>query len=213
MDGFFRQFAEIGEAPALFGKHGELEQAKGMKREHLIALTSGDDGKEYVQKRIKLGCSTAGMHLRREDLSVHFISFIAALLRRRFKHLSRRPRSVSSTLRSFQIERVRAISPLQEAKPELATPVLQVRERLLVLPIIGMIDTQRAQQLTEGLLRGILEIRARVVFIDITGPAASTPRSPTICCRPSRRHGSVIITGLSADVAQTLTGSAPILER
>ena len=47
--------------------------------------------------------------------------------------------------------------------------MLQVRERLLILPIIGVLDRQRARQLTEQLLRGIRANRARVVVIDITG--------------------------------------------
>ena len=47
--------------------------------------------------------------------------------------------------------------------------MLQVRERLLILPIIGVIDPQRARQLTEQLLRGIRANRAKVVVIDITG--------------------------------------------
>src|SRR6185369_8180105 len=51
----------------------------------------------------------------------------------------------------------------------LSTPVLQVRERLLILPIIGVIDAQRARQLTEQLLRGIRQNRAKVVVINITG--------------------------------------------
>jgi len=50
--------------------------------------------------------------------------------------------------------------------------VLQVRERLLILPIIGVIDPQRARQLTEQLLRAIRTNRAKVVVIDITGVAA-----------------------------------------
>ena len=52
-------------------------------------------------------------------------------------------------------ERERIIREQQEAIRELSTPVLQVRERLLILPIIGVIDPQRARQLTEQLLRGI----------------------------------------------------------
>src|SRR5882757_8848438 len=49
--------------------------------------------------------------------------------------------------------RERIIRQQQEAIRELSTPVLQVRERLLILPIIGVIDPQRARQLTEQLLR------------------------------------------------------------
>src|SRR6266702_2518423 len=66
----------------------------------------------------------------------------------------------------------RVIRQQQEAIRELSTPVLQVRERLLILPIIGVIDPHRARQLTEQLLRGIRTNRARVVVIDITGVAA-----------------------------------------
>src|SRR3989441_6941099 len=54
----------------------------------------------------------------------------------------------------FVQERERIIREQQEAIRELSTPVLQVRERLLILPIIGVIDPHRARQLTEQLLRG-----------------------------------------------------------
>jgi len=60
----------------------------------------------------------------------------------------------------FVQERERTIREQQEAIRELSTPVLQVRERLLILPIIGVIDPQRARQLTEQLLRGIRTNRA-----------------------------------------------------
>ena len=51
----------------------------------------------------------------------------------------------------FVQERERIIRDQQEAIRELSTPVLQVRERLLILPIIGLIDSQRARQLTDQL--------------------------------------------------------------
>src|SRR6516165_2792569 len=56
---------------------------------------------------------------------------------------------------SFVQERERVIRQQQEAIRELSTPVLQVRERLLILPIIGVLDSQRARQVTEQLLRAI----------------------------------------------------------
>src|SRR5256886_11943779 len=53
----------------------------------------------------------------------------------------------------FVQERERIIREQQEAIRELSTPVLQVRERLLILPVIGAIDPQRPRRLTEQLLR------------------------------------------------------------
>ena len=86
--------------------------------------------------------------------------------------------------------------------------MLQVRERLLILPIIGVLDSQRARQLTEQLLRGIRANRAKVVVIDITGVPTidSTVANHLVqTVEASRLMGaSVIITGLSSEIAQTL---------
>jgi rsbT co-antagonist protein RsbR len=108
----------------------------------------------------------------------------------------------------FVQERERIIREQQEAIRELSTPVLQVRERLLILPIIGVMDPQRARQLTEQLLRGIRANRARVVVIDITGVAAidsSVANHLVQTVEASRLLGAiVIVTGLSPEIAQTL---------
>lgn len=109
---------------------------------------------------------------------------------------------------SFVQERERIIRQQQEAIRELSTPVLQVRERLLILPIIGVIDSQRARQLTEQLLRAIRRNRAKVVVVDITGVPTidSTVANHLVqTVEASRLMGaSVIITGLSSEIAQTL---------
>jgi rsbT co-antagonist protein RsbR len=108
----------------------------------------------------------------------------------------------------FVQERERIIREQQEAIRELSTPVLQVRERLLILPIIGVIDPQRARQLTEQLLRGIRTNRAKVVVIDITGVAAMDSNIANHLVQTveaSRLLGAtVIVTGLSPEIAQTL---------
>jgi rsbT co-antagonist protein RsbR len=109
---------------------------------------------------------------------------------------------------SFVEERERIIRQQQEAIRELSTPVLQVRNRLLILPIIGVLDALRARQLTEQLLSAIQHNRAKVVVIDVTGVgtidvAVANHLVQTV--RASRLMGaSAIITGLSSGIAQTL---------
>ena len=108
----------------------------------------------------------------------------------------------------FVQERERIIREQQEAIRELSTPVLQVRERLLILPIIGVIDPQRTRQLTEQLLRGIRTNRAKVVVLDITGvPYIDSPVANHLVqtVEAARLLGAnVIVTGLSPEIAQTL---------
>jgi rsbT co-antagonist protein RsbR len=109
---------------------------------------------------------------------------------------------------SFVQERERVIRQQQEAIRELSTPVLQVRERLLILPIIGVLDGQRARQLTEQLLRAIRANRAKVVVIDITGVPAIDSTVANHIVQTVDASGlmgaSVIITGLSSEIALTL---------
>jgi rsbT co-antagonist protein RsbR len=109
---------------------------------------------------------------------------------------------------SFVDERERVIRQQQDSIQELSTPVLPVRERLLILPIIGVLDSDRARQLTEQLLRGIRTHRAKVVVIDITGAPAVDETVANHLVRTvdaSRLMGaSVIITGLSPEIAETL---------
>jgi rsbT co-antagonist protein RsbR len=108
----------------------------------------------------------------------------------------------------FVQERERIIRQQQEAIRELSTPVLQVRERMLILPMIGVVDAQRARQLTEQLLRGIRGNRAKVVVIDITGvPSVDSKVANHLVqtVEASRLLGAtVIVTGLSSEIAQTL---------
>ena len=114
----------------------------------------------------------------------------------------------------FVEERERVIKEQQEAMRELSTPVLQLRERLLILPIIGVLDSARARQLTEQLLAAIRDKRATVVVIDITGVATidrTVANHLVQTVEASRLMGaSTILTGLSPEIAQTLVDSGSI---
>jgi rsbT co-antagonist protein RsbR len=100
------------------------------------------------------------------------------------------------------------IGQQQEAILELSTPVLQLRDEMLLLPVVGVIDSTRARQMTDQLLKAIRANRARVVVIDITGvPAMDSMVANHLvqAVEASRLLGAhAILTGLSAEVAQTV---------
>ena len=90
----------------------------------------------------------------------------------------------------------------------LSTPVIQVWDEVLVLPLIGVIDSSRAQQMTERLLERIVDLQARVVIMDITGvPTVDTAVADHLI-KTTRAAGLVgakaILVGISPQVAQTL---------
>jgi rsbT co-antagonist protein RsbR len=109
---------------------------------------------------------------------------------------------------SFVAERERIIRQQQAAIRELSTPVLRVRDRLLILPIIGALDSERARQLTEQLLGAIAASRAKMVVIDITGVGMidlTVANHLVQTITAARLMGArAIVTGLSSEVAQTL---------
>jgi rsbT co-antagonist protein RsbR len=108
----------------------------------------------------------------------------------------------------FNSERERVAQKQQEAIRELSTPVLQVRDQLLILPIIGLIDSERALQLTEQVLGAIRDFRARVVVMDVTGVAAIDSKVANHLIQTvdaARLLGTtIIVTGISAAIAQTI---------
>ena len=91
---------------------------------------------------------------------------------------------------------------------ELETPVIEVWEKVLALPIIGTLDTARAQTMTERLLERIVETKSEIVILDITGvPVVDTAVARHILetVSAARLLGSeVFLVGLTTRTAMTL---------
>jgi rsbT co-antagonist protein RsbR len=100
------------------------------------------------------------------------------------------------------------IDTQQAALQELSTPIIPVMEGIIVMPLVGSIDTKRARDITRSLLAGISEHRAKVVILDITGVAmvdsgVADHLNKTI--QAARLKGArTIITGVSDAVAETV---------
>ena len=92
---------------------------------------------------------------------------------------------------------------------ELSTPVIRLWDQVLILPMIGVIDTLRARQFTERLLESIARYEATVTIIDITGvPVVDTSVARHIMKTVDAAQllgTSIIMTGISPAGALTLT--------
>jgi anti-anti-sigma regulatory factor len=91
---------------------------------------------------------------------------------------------------------------------ELSTPVIPIFEDTIALPLVGGIDSRRAQRITTDLLEGISQRRARIAIIDITGvPAVDTAvvNSLMQAVQAAELMGcQVVLTGIRSEIAHTL---------
>jgi rsbT co-antagonist protein RsbR len=100
------------------------------------------------------------------------------------------------------------IAEQRQTIEELETPVIQVWDGVLALPLVGSVDTRRAQLMNERLLQRIVETDSEIVMLDISGvPVVDTAVSRHLLETVSAARllgAEVIIVGISAHTAMTL---------
>ncbi len=112
-----------------------------------------------------------------------------------------------SMLEREQLQK-QVIETQRQTLKDLSTPIIPVMDRIIVMPLIGNIDSRRAQDITRALLAGIRQQRAKIVILDITGVPlvdsnVASHLNKTI--QAARLKGArTIVTGISDAVAETI---------
>lgn len=112
------------------------------------------------------------------------------------------------TIDVYQKAREQVISRQQQELLELSTPVVQLWQNILALPLIGTLDSARTQVVMENLLQKIVETGALIAIIDITGvPTVDTLVAQHLLktIAAARLMGAdCIISGIRPQIAQTI---------
>lgn len=224
IEAFYQHLLSFDEMRVFFPDTATLNRVKAKQKAYFLRLTGGNYDIDYVEDRLKIGA----VH-ERIDLSIEiYLSMYNFYLRAAGQHIFK-PEigdvetqvaafyslmkltflDISLAIGTYIDSRERTIKALQrEAIMELSTPVLPFRQGMLLLPIIGQIDSQRARQLTEHLLESIRANRAKVIVIDITGVASVDSRVANHLVQTveaARLMGAkVVISGISPEIALTM---------
>jgi len=133
--------------------------------------------------------------------------YVTKLLTMVMNHAQRRQDLLQEVVDEGSRLRV-AQSELEQVLIGLAVPVIPLVPGVLVVPLVGNVDSRRSQQVMESLLEGISTQQADVAILDVTGvPLIDTNVANNLLqtVRAANMLGaSVIITGIGADIAQTL---------
>jgi rsbT co-antagonist protein RsbR len=93
---------------------------------------------------------------------------------------------------------------------ELSTPLIPVADKIIVMPLVGKIDTIRAQAVLEAVLEGVASYRAQITILDVTGVQAMDSQVANALIHAAQAvkllGAQTVITGIQPRIAQTLVG-------
>jgi rsbT co-antagonist protein RsbR len=105
-------------------------------------------------------------------------------------------------------EKLETIERQRHTIRDLSTPIIELWDDILTLPIVGIVDTQRSLEMTTRLLRRLAESRYRCVIIDVTGVDVVDTMTADHFVKMIKSAQLLgvysVITGVSPDIAQTL---------
>ncbi len=105
-------------------------------------------------------------------------------------------------------DKLRTIESQRMAIAELSTPVMQVWDGVLCLPVVGVMDTARSAEMTQALLQAIVEMNAKSCIIDITGIEVMDTGTADHFMRMARAVALLgarcTLTGINPHIAQTI---------
>ncbi|HVH45642.1 MAG TPA: STAS domain-containing protein [Labilithrix sp.] len=117
-------------------------------------------------------------------------------------------REQSATYQKELEEKLSTIEVQRAAIKELSTPIIEVWNGILCLPVVGVLDTARSAEMTEALLTSIVEKQAECAIIDITGIQIMDTGTADHFLRMARAvrllGANCVLTGINPSIAQTI---------
>ena len=111
-------------------------------------------------------------------------------------------------LKTLELEKAKKIESQKEELEVLSTPVIDIWEGILTVPVLGVLDSERASRIAETLLTQIVEKRAAAAIIDISGISAVDSAVADLLIRTAKAvrlvGAEAILTGVGVEVAQTI---------
>ncbi|WP_437539015.1 protoglobin domain-containing protein [Sorangium sp. So ce726] len=222
VDAFYELLLAFGPTRQLFRDGDSLRRAKRLQREYFLGLFTGKLDRAYVEHRLHVGAAHARigveptwylgayrryMHLLLEAFSEDIGD--PAEVVRAFTSVQKLVYfDVSLALDAYFSTTFDVLRRHEASIRAMSTPIIRVHDGVLLLPLIGAIDDQRAQQIIEAVLQRVSEEQARVLLLDIAGISTVDAQIAQHLVKTTAAvrllGASVVLTGVRPGLAKTL---------
>jgi rsbT co-antagonist protein RsbR len=217
----YELFLGHSESRRFFADEATVARVKRLQHQYFLGLFAGALDAAYVEDRLRVGTAHEHIGLSPKWYIGAYGRYLRLLLDRLFSDFPspEAQRAYASVTKIVAFDMALAMDTYiaasmdtlarhQAAIRELSTPVIRVYHRVLMLPLIGTIDSHRAEQVMETLLVRVVEEQARVVIIDIAGVAVVDTRVADHLLKTTEAvrllGAETILTGISPQVARTI---------
>jgi rsbT co-antagonist protein RsbR len=199
-----------------------IRRVKRTQSEYFLGLFAGKCDLAYVEDRLRVGAIHQQIGLSTKWYLGGYRKYMA-LIKRHLIEEVKDPLEARAAFESIQklvyfdialatdaymASKIDALERHQAAIRELSTPVIRVHDRILLLPLVGAIDSHRANQVMDAVLTKVTEMQAKCIIIDIAGvPVVDTKVADSLIKTTAavRLLGAqTILTGITAQVARTI---------
>ena len=223
IEDFYRWMSAHREYQVFFGSNpARLERVKQMQRANWIGFLESDVDEAWIDVRRHVGAVHAHIDLP-NDIYFAGMSISANLMAQRLRAANPAVKDLDQTIDSInkllfldtfvvieEIARINRekISASSKALMEMSTPVTPIWEGILLLPLLGILDSQRTQDVMNKTLAKIAETRSKVFVMDISGVSAmdtAVANQLLKITKATQLMGcETILSGLSPAIARTL---------
>jgi len=223
VDDLYKYLLSHDETRAFFPSADTIARVKQLQRAYFLDLTRGEYGPEYLSRRVQIGHAHQRIGLTpRWYLGAYsiYIRLAQARIVAAYAPDETRARSLfQSLMKLIWLDMELAVTTYIEASEKvishqsreilrMSTPIVQIWAGILLVPMIGTLDTMRMHKLTEELLARIVEKECPMAILDITGvPIVDTHTARHLLELTSavRLLGAqVVLTGVRPSIAQTM---------
>jgi rsbT co-antagonist protein RsbR len=221
VDAFYDLLLSHPETRKFFPDEATIRRVKRTQSEYFLGLFDGRCDLAYVEDRLRVGAVHERIGLAPKWYLAAYRKYLDLLREKLYASLP--PVEAAAAYTSVQkivffdvtlaidtyiAANIETLQRHQAALRELSTPVIRVHDRILLLPLVGAIDSVRAQQIMDTVLLRVVDEKAKCIIVDIAGVAVVDTKVADNLVKTTasvRLLGAqTILTGISAQVARTI---------